>query len=420
VTQSPRPTPAALAAGERFERPFTLDTPGEAWAAATLSAPGTSWGRGTAAVVTLEVDGRAPQEVILAADCEPTEYLRLLGRLPPGPHVLTLTLHRDLSAPEAETVTVGGIRIESVGDTDLIAPVWQHAPVLHYRSLGGPLDNLTTDTPLLLFHRILPDLAGETIEYHAVFSHEDEGTDLAGLLARWGHTVDIEWVYRVTRTRSGKILREEYQGSGHRTVPFHGMRTFGGHPVLQIATLNGLVSDRVVCPHRAALAPACPQPPGEPREGVLHRFPWIYRVSALEVARQATLETEPSPESPAPADLRCYLFLQWKRVTGPPVALEAAARVRGTWRPSGWERPEMAFAGADAESTAVKCAHGVTEDDVTGIAIRAFDPPKEPVELRLVRAFFLDVRYRPRPPLPASGMCTLTATQPRAVVWERR
>ncbi len=413
-------TPTALSVGGAFEQPLTLDKSGEAWVAVTLDAPGTSWGSGAVAVVALDVDGRDEQDLILAGGDEPTEYFRVLGHLGRGSHLLRLRIHRGLSAPGVRTVTVTGIRTGSVDDTDPAAPIWRHAPVLHYRALGSPLDSLTTDTPLLLFYRTVPQPTGEALEYHVVYSHEDGGTDLTGLLARWGHTTDIEWVYRVSRDGSGRVTAEEFHGPGHRTASFRGRRALGGHPVLQMATLNGLVSDRANVRHRTALAPACAQPPGEPREGVLQQFPWIYRVSALELTRQVALERDPSPDSLAPADPRCYIFLHWKRGAGPLVPLEAAARVRGAWLSSAWGRPDLAFQDSDGECTAVKCPSGTREDDVTAISVRALDSPRAAAEVRLVRAFFLDARYLPRPSLAAAGPCRLTPAQPRAVVWERR
>src|SRR5262249_45237622 len=122
-------------------------------------------------------------------------------------------------------------------------------------------------------------------------------------------TVDIEWVFRVRLGRSGRVCDEEFQGPAHDTVRFAGRRTMNGHPILQIATRNGMVTDHVVCPYRAALAPACRQPEGEPREGVLHRFPWIYQVSAGEVHRQTHLEEVADPATSVPADPRAYLYL---------------------------------------------------------------------------------------------------------------
>jgi hypothetical protein len=423
--------------GGAIEHAFTLEGSGEAWAALTLDAPGTSWARAAAAVVTLRVDGHARQEVILAGGDEPTEYLRLLGRLPRGTHVLQIAIDPDLSARGVQTVLVSGVRIGVVEDTDRAAFVWRHAPVLHYRALQDLVDSLTTDTPLLLFYRILtggPDVCGEAaaqgrtspsrgtgaaVEYHVVFSHEDAGTDLTGLLARWGHTVDIEWIYRVTCDGAGRVINEEFQAPDHATARFRGARAMGGHAVLQVATLNGMVTDRVTCPFRAALAPACAQPAGEPREGVLHQFPWIYRVSALEVVRQVPLDPDSSHDSPAGADPRSYLYLQWKRRVGPAVPLEASVYANGTRYASAWGRADLAFAEPDGESTAVKIPRETTEAQITGIALRALEPPPVPLEIHLVRAFFLDEHYRPRSPLAANGICRLTTQTPQALVWER-
>ncbi len=404
--------PIPITGEDTFEHPFTVDAPGEAWAALTLSAPGTSWSRGDPAVVAVDLDHLHQQEIILAGGEEATEYLRLLGRLRTGPHLLRFRLHQMLSAPTAHTVLVTALRVWVVPETDPAAFIWQHAPVLHYRALHSPLDSLTTDTPLLLFYRASAGPGGESVEYHVVFSHEDEGTDLTGLLARWGHTTDIEWIYRVRRVASGEDKQAtvgEYQGPEHRTMPYDGGRALGGHPVLQMATMNGLVTDRVRCPFRTALAPALAQPPDEPREGVLHRFPWIYHVSGLEVRRQVALGV----------DLRSYLFLQWKRAPGATLPLEAAVQARGTWYTSTSGRRDLAFEGADGESTAIGLPPGISDDDVTGISLRALDPPDGDAEIHLVRAFSLDDDSKPRPSLPAGGVCRLTAARPHAIVWKR-
>jgi len=430
------PVPARLAGEGVLEYAFTLDAAGEAWAALTLDAPDTSWARGAAAVVGLEIDRGSRQEVILAGGDEPTEYLRFLGRLSRGRHVLRLEIDSNLSPRGVQKVVLTGARTGAVADADPGAPVWRHAPVLHYRALETRLDSLSTDTPLLLFYRILPDPAGAwdnpglpatatfspevgtRIEYHVVYSHEDAGTDLTGLLARWGHTVDIEWIYRVTFDSAGRVVGEEFQGSGHTTGQFRGTRAMGEHPVLQIASTNGMVTDRVTCPFAVALAPACAQPAGEPREGVLQRFPWIYRVSALEVVRQVPLDPKPSPASPAAADPRRYVFLQWKRKNGPLVPLEATVRVSGTWYPSAWGRTDLALAEPDGESTAVRVPPGTTETQISGIALRALERPRIPLEVSLIRAFFLNEDYLPRPVFAAGGVCRLDPQKPWAVAWE--
>lgn len=405
--------------GDTFERGFTLDTAGEAWVALTMSAPGTSWLRAESAVVTLEVDGCARQDVILAGGDEAVEYHRFLGRLSSGVHHLRLEVHRGLSFPGVREVTVSQVRTGSVGDSDPLAVIWRHAPVIHYRALHGPLDSLTTDTPLILFYRMSAGEGRTLVEYHTIFSHEDAGTDLTGLLARWGHTVDIEWIFRITLDERGRAISEEFQGPGHDTTPFRGGRAMGEHPVLQIATQNGMVTDRLSCLYRAALAPVCAQPAGEPREGVLQQFPWIYRVSALEVLRQVHLEASSLPSATAPADLRSYLYLQWKRLGGPAVPLEACARVGDAWYTSAWGQADLAFDEPDAESTAVKLPLGATEADVSAIALRVLGTPHEPLGVALVRAFFLDEGYRPCPSLAAPAVCRLSAVEPQRMIWTR-
>jgi hypothetical protein len=408
-----------LTAGDVLEHAFSLLASGEAWAAIILSAPGTSWLDAGPAVVALDVDGRDRQEIILAAGAEPTAYHRFLGPLARGAHHLRMEVHASLSAPAAREVIVAGVRTGCIEDTDPDAPVWRHAPVIHYRALHSALDSLTTDTPLLLFYRRRAADGAMSIEYHAVFSHEDAGTDLTGLLARWGHTVDIEWVFRVTFDAAARVVAEEFQGPSHSTLRYRGGRAMGRHPVLQVTTLNGTVADRPTCPYRTALAPVCAQPEAEPREGVLQQFPWIYRVSALEVLRQVPLEVPSPPESYAPTDLRSYVFLQWKRLRGPAAPLEACVRVGSAWHHSAWGRLELAFDEPDGESTAIKVQAGTAEAEITGVALRALKPPPEPIEVALVRAFFLDAAYRPRPSFIPRTICRLSGAEPAQMLWGR-
>ena len=424
--------------GTAWEYAFEAGASGETWVEVSMAAPGTSWACGEAAVVALDVDGTARQEVILAGGDDHVDYRRLLGRLSGGTHLLRLWIDIGLSAPPTSVVEIGGIRTGTVPDDHPASAPWRHAPILHYRDLDGPLDSVSTDAPLLLFYRPITgaDLSADPrggagaggratgpcrgLEYHVVFSHEDSGTDVTGLLAKWGHTTDIEWVYRALWDTSGTIAREEYQGPDHRALPFRGARALGGHPVLQVSGRHGMVTDRVSCPFRAALAPVWDQPADEPREGVMHRFPWTYRVSALEVARQVTLEPVPDPRSPAPADPRAYLFLQWKRLTPDPGPLEAAVWIGEHCYTSAWGRADLAFEGEDAESTAVKLPPDASEDAIGAIAIRSVARPAAPLEVRLVRAFLLNGAYEPRPPLAVSGTATLRVPGEWTIVWDRR
>ncbi|HLY23422.1 MAG TPA: hypothetical protein VKT83_13235 [bacterium] len=429
-------TPVArLERGGILTYEFTLPSPGEAWASLTLAAPGTSWARGETAVASLEIDGGDTQQLVLAGADEPVEYARLLGRLSAGPHQVAVRFDAALSAAGAAVLECHALRTHAVADDEGGAFVWRHAPVLHYRALDGPLDGLSTDTPLLLFYRPVQTPEGRGVEYHVINSHEDAGTDLTGLLAVWGHTTDIEWVFRIVRDACGRIVREEFQGPEHVTRPFRGPRALGGHPVLQASTRNGMVTDRITCPYRVALAPAIAQPHGEPREGVQYRFPWIQRVSSLEVVRQEHLDGTSHAAADAPADPRAYAYLQFKRDSDAvAVPLEALVRIRGAWHGSAWGRADLAMRGDDAESTAVKLPPGAGDGDVEAIAIRAIEPRSQGVTVRFVRAYCLDDEYRPRTPfaVPADGRPAtmkstpespaaraLTAAAPEATMWTR-
>ena len=39
-----------------------------------------------------------------------------------------------------------------------------------------------------------------------IWSNEDGGTNTPALMARWGRTTDIEWIYRVVLDRAGAIV----------------------------------------------------------------------------------------------------------------------------------------------------------------------------------------------------------------------
>ena len=76
----------------------------------------------------------------------------------------------------------------------------RYAPIVYGRDLPevpGPYENNHTDVPLLTYHEQRADAAGNTVlEYTVIWSNEDGGTNTPALMARWGRTTDIEWVYR--------------------------------------------------------------------------------------------------------------------------------------------------------------------------------------------------------------------------------
>ena len=48
-----------------------------------------------------------------------------------------------------------------------------------------------------------------------IFTNEDGGTATDRLMATWGRTTDIEFVYGVDVDGAGTVVAEEFQGPGH-------------------------------------------------------------------------------------------------------------------------------------------------------------------------------------------------------------
>src|SRR5690606_30545121 len=280
--------------------PFTAPRDGEAVITFAASAPGVSWARKGAesAVVSIEVDGRKATDLVVPSS-EPVERSLGLGRVRKGRHKVTLRFAGG-SAPAAERVRLTGTRVRVPSEN---AVALRHAPIVAGRTgwpFGDPYQNATTDTPLLAWHETRPAATPghRVIEYSMVWSNEDGGTDTPALMARWGRTTDIEWVYRVEVDESGRRVEGTavYQAPLHLTFQFTG-RYEDDHPVLQTCTDNNNMCD-VVSPDpplRFLLDASGTRPAGRAREAVMDREPWTYRVAAQEMVREGKIERPSDP-----------------------------------------------------------------------------------------------------------------------------
>src|SRR5690242_6403131 len=198
--------PAAARATALAGAQFNVGQPTEGFLSFRASAPGTDWGRPghEAAMLSVAVDGRSIGDVIAVRGARPATYRVALGRVRTGTHIVALFLDRRRSPRKVRQAQAGKLRITLAKPTNLVS---QYAPILYGRDLPeipGRFENNHTDAPLLAYHTITKDAAGNTtIEYTVIWSNEDEGTDTAALMARWGRTTDIEWIYRVTLDRRG-------------------------------------------------------------------------------------------------------------------------------------------------------------------------------------------------------------------------
>src|SRR6476661_680412 len=68
-----------------------------------------------------------------------------------------------------------------------------------------------TDTPIFMWSEREATPRGARYRYSVIFTNEDGGTPADRLMATWGRTTDIEYIYSVEVDRAGGIVGEEYQ-----------------------------------------------------------------------------------------------------------------------------------------------------------------------------------------------------------------
>ena len=118
------------------EKTFKFDAEAEAILSLKASSPGADWATkdAEAAVVTLEVDGKYNQDVILFSGAENFEYRVLLGRFAAGEHKLRITLNSSQSASNAKKAVVNAATITpNKIDNKLESLMHAHAPILYAR-----------------------------------------------------------------------------------------------------------------------------------------------------------------------------------------------------------------------------------------------------------------------------------------------
>ncbi|WP_433478067.1 hypothetical protein ACQPZP_14140 [Spirillospora sp. CA-142024] len=417
--------------------PFTARRDGEAVISFSASAPGVSWVRKGAesAVVSIAVDGRHVTDLVVPSS-DPTPRSLGLGHVGKGRHKVTLRFAKG-SAPAARRVT---LRRPQVRMPAADALALRHAPVVVGRTgwpFGDPYQNATTDTPLIAWHETRPAATPghQIIEYSVVWSNEDGGTDTPALMARWGRTTDIEWIYRVEVDASGRRVdgTAVYQAPMHLTLKFTG-RYEGDHPVLQTCTQNNNMCD-VISPDpplRFLLDASRTRPDGRAREVVMDREPWTYRIAAQEMVREGKIENPSDPATREVGDQRTYLFVEFAKATGaatgtgsvPGVALGVRLRsAPSTLYRSDHDEPTWSIDRDGAVATTVELPEGTTVSDIASIeAIRrptgSGDNGAPATVTSINRGFFLDDSYLPQASsIGWNGSVTLTQAAPSAILW---
>jgi len=264
-----------------------------------LSAPGTDWELkgGEAVLANVEVDGKVQQQLMLYAGARRHRYSVFLGDLPPGDH----------------KVTVKGTGIVEHGITIAEAPAFTaYAPVLFERknAIGK-----FTDIPLLTYVEELTEANRKVLQYTVIFSNEDGGTSTRSLMARWGRTTDIEYVYRAYLTPRGTLDKAIIQSRGHQDIEFKGP-FFGTHPMLMPVTDNNMVAGEGPSAVRYQPAPVFADLSRSSRETVMDANPITWLVMTSELVRENKLRPYGVERGEDISDPRNYLYIEAKVAPG--------------------------------------------------------------------------------------------------------
>jgi hypothetical protein len=96
-----------------------------------------------------------------------------------------------------------------------------HAPILYARANTiGRFD----DIPMISYCERLEEDGRPLLQYTVSFSNEDGGTSTRALMARWGRTTDVEYIYRTWLDAAGEVTRATIQAEDHKEVAFRGQR----------------------------------------------------------------------------------------------------------------------------------------------------------------------------------------------------
>jgi hypothetical protein len=383
-----------------YRTTVSLSREGEAHLRLRAAAPGCDWGvKGReSAVVSLTVDGERNQEIVLFRGATTQDYDALLGPLSAGKHDIAVTFRPDLSPSGVSEPRIEKMTVLPKGKDERERLAWKHSPLLY-----GRADNASTDVPLVLYYDLRDEGANWHIIYSLIWSNEDGGTgnDLGSLVARWGRSTDIEWIYDVTIVKAtGTVTKGLIQAAGHATVPFAGQYR-GNHPLLRTSTTNNMVADSGTSPLLFSLAPLRRiSSEKETREAIMDAFPWTHALAAKEMAREGKWETPADPATIAASDIRNYLQVDYQAQFSGGALLAVRVRLAdGREFFSDHGRRTDAIGRSGWVRTTVELPSDTPPASIKEIAFLRRDTGTGSAALTAARAFFLDREYRPQKPL---------------------
>jgi hypothetical protein len=375
----------------------------EAIATFTVTCDACAWGVAgrEAVVLSLGLDGRYAQHLPVIRTGR-ANYQVMLGVVEPGTHTLRIDHDPQLTARElrgrvqavVHTVSVSLIDTKSRDYTALSL-----APFIYARpdTVG-----MYTDVPAFMWYEFEPTARGTRYRYSVIFTNEDGGTPADRLMATWGRTTDIEYLYSVELDDKGNILDEDIQGPNHEILPFTGRRE-GRHPLLWVSTSNNMVLPQGTTNVRYAPAPVLFHLRDVSREAVMDANPWLYEVMASELKREGKIAADPPIGQGTIADPRRFVFVEGCGQLAEK-AMSFAVLLGTRWIPSDRGHPGYRIVRDGCFRVSIPLPAGATIKDVRGVRAQAFAREGKtntaPAQLTHINTVFaLDEEFVPGLPL---------------------
>ena len=350
-----------------------------------------------AVVLQVNLDG-GPALFVPLTRSGGAEYRVLLGRTGPGPHTLHIDQRDSLSARDLrgrDAAAVESISIDQIDPDSREGLPVALAPFVYARA---DTVGRFTDVPLLMWYEIEPTARGQRFRYSVVFSNEDGGTPTDRLMATWGRTTDIEYIYSVEVDARGVVLSGDMQGPKHETLPFRGTRNSGRHPLLWVSTSNNMVLDRGTSTVKYAPAPVAFPLLNRSREAVMDANPWLYDVMTRELVREGKIVDNAGPGNGTISHPRRFAFIEGCGEVGDN-ALTFDVRVGDSWISSDRGMPEYRIVRDGCFRAAVPLPENVRPQQIRAVRVVAHErsgkPATTPIRFtRLNTVFMLDEQLR--------------------------
>jgi hypothetical protein len=353
-----------------------------------------------AALADVTVDGASLQNVMTYAGARHV-YPIFLGVLSAGDHKLTVKQSAKNGAP-AVTLEVFSAKFREIARDSTFYPVLAYTPVLFARAnTVGKF----TDVPMIIYAERLVENGEPLLSYTVIFSNEDGGTSTRALMARWGRTTDVEYVYKAFLNPDGSLKRATMQGRGHQEVEFNGKRE-GAHPLMIPVTDNNMVSGEATSAIRYQIAPVEIDLTHHSRELIIDQNPLAYRVMSQELLREGKLRPFGVVDGNKVSDPRNYLYIEAK-IANQQSAVAAMLRLKGesTWRTSNLGREDYAMERSEWIRTTIELPPGMAANQIDEIGFLCIVVrTKEAIPTagtcridELSKAFKIDTNYVPQP-----------------------